>query len=180
MALIDCAECGKPVSTQAKACPHCGAPLATTPESPSRASSTSTPKKTLTFQHKAILALVGAAIVLSFANRYIPFRPTVHVPESPAVTTAAPERPVPSGPHHMKISHFGCRTTEQYQEILALADDKAAFQTRLAQRVTLGQSAFFETGDEVITMDVGIWSGMIQVRKRGDPDAFWMRISMIE
>jgi hypothetical protein len=134
----------------------------------------------LAFQHKAFLALAGAVIVLSVANRYSLFRPTVHAPEAPAVTTTAPERPVPRGPRHMKISHFGCRTTEQYDEILAVFDDKAAFQKRLAQRVVLGQCVLFEKGDEVISMDVGIWSGMIQVRKRGDPDAFWMRISMIE
>ncbi len=28
MALIDCPECGKPVSTAAQACPHCGYPVA--------------------------------------------------------------------------------------------------------------------------------------------------------
>src|SRR5512146_952899 len=28
MALIDCPECGKPVSTVAKACPNCGYPIA--------------------------------------------------------------------------------------------------------------------------------------------------------
>jgi hypothetical protein len=39
MALIDCAECGKPVSTQALACPHCGAPVAAAPDRPSLASS---------------------------------------------------------------------------------------------------------------------------------------------
>jgi hypothetical protein len=132
------------------------------------------------FHHKTLLALVGAVIVLSLANRYTPFRPTVHVPEAPAVTTTAPERPAPRGPRHMTISHFGCRTTEQYNEILVLFDDKQAFQKRLAQRVVLGHCVFFEEGDEVITMDVGVWSGMIQVRKRGDPDAFWMRISMID
>ena len=27
MALIDCSECGKPISDKAKACPHCGAPV---------------------------------------------------------------------------------------------------------------------------------------------------------
>jgi hypothetical protein len=80
----------------------------------------------------------------------------------------------------MKISHFGCRTTEQYREILALVEDTEAFQKRLAHRVVLRQCAFFELGDEVLTTDVGILSGMIQVRKRGDPDAFWMRISMID
>lgn len=31
MALIDCPECGKQVSTQARACPHCGYPVAETP-----------------------------------------------------------------------------------------------------------------------------------------------------
>ena len=30
MALIKCSECGKEVSTQATACPHCGCPIAVT------------------------------------------------------------------------------------------------------------------------------------------------------
>lgn len=31
MAMIDCHECGKPVSTEARACPHCGAKAKATP-----------------------------------------------------------------------------------------------------------------------------------------------------
>ncbi|MGA2862959.1 MAG: hypothetical protein ABSF95_00560 [Verrucomicrobiota bacterium] len=32
MALIKCSECGKEVSTQATACPHCGCPIAASPK----------------------------------------------------------------------------------------------------------------------------------------------------
>ena len=34
MALVKCSECGKDISTQATACPHCGCPLAAAPPGP--------------------------------------------------------------------------------------------------------------------------------------------------
>ena len=40
MALIDCPECGKQVSSKAPTCPNCGAPIATVP-----VASTSTPPR---------------------------------------------------------------------------------------------------------------------------------------
>lgn len=77
MAMTSCRECGKPVSTTAKACPHCGAGLG--PDAHTKAGTT-------------VLTLIGIVVAVVLVGRCAsstsPSKPAV-APEDPA---AAKER----------------------------------------------------------------------------------------
>jgi hypothetical protein len=67
MALLNCYECGKPVSDQATACPHCGAPVKNpvTVASPDALSAPAPKRKT-----RPIVQIFWGAVLLIFSIAY--------------------------------------------------------------------------------------------------------------
>jgi hypothetical protein len=81
MALIDCPDCGKQVSSSAPACPNCGAPIAPTP--PATAHEVSKPKKKSSGCLVIIGVLVGLGLIGSLlgddsdsSSEYVSSTPT--------------------------------------------------------------------------------------------------------
>lgn len=70
MALIGCPECGKEMSSAAKACPHCGFPIQTGHEA--RAEQETSQKKGMSGFRKFLLACAGLVIAFLIFGALIP------------------------------------------------------------------------------------------------------------
>ena len=64
MALMNCPECGKEISNQAKCCPHCGFPLESETEKKLREARE---KDKQSLVKIGALTLVGIAVILGYA-----------------------------------------------------------------------------------------------------------------
>jgi hypothetical protein len=186
MALVDCAECGKPISTQASACPHCGAPgLGTTVATPPVASGAHRPDQTdgerptadylWRLTGKIFFALLAVAIVVSWLRG--PSSPPRTTPSGTSAThsTTRPAE-VAEGTRTVKGPHFGCVSEESYHRLLEMMvqKDSQAFSVGMARLQSAGLCRFFENGDEVHVVEAPMTRAMVKVRLRGDPSAYWI------
>lgn len=106
---------------------------------------------------------------------------------APVTSPSHPVTPTP-GPslsttneRYMVIQHFGCRDSGIYQRVVSyVAQGHVEAGTRLLAAETLrGQCLQFEAGERVYLADVGISSGLVKIRKPGNPLEVWTGIRMI-
>ena len=86
------------------------------------------------------------------------------------------------GWHSIVVIKLACRTQELTQSIERIrgSSDREAFNRAATDAITSGRCAVFNVGDEVNTVEVAMWAGMIQLRKRGDTVAYWTYLSAID
>lgn len=95
MAMVQCPECKREVSSQATACPHCGAPRAAVRKGVS-------PWTIIGWVIVAFVALLAYSCVQVFKATTNPRDPW----EAPKLSTAAP--PLPPAPMELTIESFRC------------------------------------------------------------------------
>lgn len=76
-------------------------------------------------------------------------------------------------------TYYGCTNKKDYEDIVRLhADgDTEAAKQLLAFGMTMGACTIFKQGEPVFTVKPGILT--VQVRRKGDPTAYWTAIEAI-
>lgn len=76
---------------------------------------------------------------------------------------------------------FGC-INKDYAETMAGAlsqGDDVAFRKGMMDGILTGVCTMFEAGDDVYLTDTAIFSGMVEVRKKGDTQEYWTMFDMV-
>ena len=79
-------------------------------------------------------------------------------------------------------SYFGC-TDREYRDKLvsaAVQKDMEAFKKGLMAGMLRGVCVMFKEGEEVFITDTAIFSGLVQVRRRGDVSEYWTNIEAVK
>lgn len=79
-------------------------------------------------------------------------------------------------------TNFGCVEKDDYSRLVGyLVDgDRAIFESELTALMYQEKATIFEQGEKVYLEDTGILSGMIQIRRAGEPTAYWTALEAIE
>jgi hypothetical protein len=114
-----------------------------------------------------------------------PPQSTNDVSASPAPVAAQPktsDRGVPGLRKIKKPSSYGCKDKEYYSKIMGYVvdEDKVAFEKELRRGISTGRCTVFSVGEEVFLNDTAIFSGVVQVRRKGDTDGYWVAIEAIQ
>ena len=99
-------------------------------------------------------------------------------PADRTVNTVTATAPVVPGERTVGRTHFGCTTPEIYQGALKFPGDERAFISYMTRYYN--QCERFDAGETVIVTDVGVWSGLLKIRKPGDSRAYWTTIRIDE
>ncbi len=116
--------------------------------------------------------------------------PAVEAPEpdtEPALKTEKPpvEAPEPDlGPRGERINGdkwIGCVTKEEYKRLIGYAVDKdeKAFGEALLFGLANGTCTIFKDGEIVYLEDTAFFSGLIQVRRKGEHVKYWTAIEAV-
>lgn len=78
-------------------------------------------------------------------------------------------------------SRPGCTDREYFEKLTSYAaqKDENAFKSALASGLADGTCTLFESGETVFVMDVKAFSGLIQVRRKGETREFWTSIEAV-
>lgn len=86
------------------------------------------------------------------------------------------------GKHVAGSSHFGCVSKDYFQRLVGFAvqKDMEAFKKGLVAGVGAGQCTMFKSGEEVFLTDTAIFSGLVQIRRKGDIVSYWTNIKTVK
>jgi hypothetical protein len=83
-----------------------------------------------------------------------------------------------------KIVHkaIGCVTKEEHGKLTHYANqkDEEALKKFLTLKLLSGECTFFSVGESVDVTDTAIFSGMIQIRRRGEIKEFWTNFEYVK
>ncbi len=79
-------------------------------------------------------------------------------------------------------SHFGCGSKDYFSKLVGYAVDKdiEAFKKGLAVGLLTGQCTLFKNGETVFVTDTSIFSGLVQVRRKGDTTTYWTNMETVK
>lgn len=175
MALIKCPDCGADVSDAAAACPKCARPIAAQVMNQAAQARRSPAAKS---KHLSGGSVLFVFIFLGLVIYY--FANDSDAPESPKAAAAAPA--LAQSKHIVGDSFFGCADKDYFSELVGYAVDKdvEAFKKGLRTGMLTGQCTMFKNEDEVFLTDTSIFSGLVQVRRRGDTTAYWTNLEAVK
>jgi hypothetical protein len=160
MALIKCSECKREVSTKAKICPGCGAPIK------SRHGCGST----------ALLFLLIIGVVAAIYNS-----PTSDQTKIENPTPSEPSAPSPPPAHtgqRVTVANYPASTSEEVLDkaISYTAQNDVAALNKLLDSGLLIQ---LKDGVPIEIMDTKILSGKIKIRPRGSTTEYWTVVEAV-
>jgi len=94
---------------------------------------------------------------------------------APAVTTGQDKR--------IKDDHrFGCSDREYFEKLISYAvqKDNQAFSQGLAAGILAGSCTMFTAGEQVYITDTAIFSGLVEVRRKGETQEYWTNLEAVE
>ena len=73
---------------------------------------------------------------------------------------------------------FGCADQEDFKKISGYRydGDKEAFVKALTEGIYAGTATVFKDGEPVYLEDTAIWSGLVELRRPGETQAYWTNI----
>lgn len=76
-------------------------------------------------------------------------------------------------------SHFGCVSKDYLDKLVgyAVEKDMEAFKKGLLVGLMTGQCTTFKAGETVYLTDISLFSGLVQIRRRGDTAQYWINRS---
>jgi predicted RNA-binding Zn-ribbon protein involved in translation (DUF1610 family) len=176
--LTRCRTCGEQVAITAKTCPHCG-------------------QKNPGVGTKDLMIGIGAlTFIIWIGSLFLGHSstPSSSAPRSsepdrvsprirePAVTQRQPPPPRSNDHHIQGESNFGCIDREYRGKLVSAAVQKDidAFKNGLAAGILTGQCVMFKSGEQVFLTDTAIFSGLVQVRRRGEMTSYWVNIEAVK
>jgi hypothetical protein len=93
----------------------------------------------------------------------------------PAVTTGQDKQI--SGDHR-----FGCSDREYFERLVgyAVQKDNQAFSQGLAAGLLAGTCTMLKAGESVYITDTAIFSGLVEVRRKGETQEFWTNLEAVD
>lgn len=173
MALYNCPECNKRISTDADACPNCGkkAGMART-----QARWAATPKIVKAFFVAAVLFALGSLYVSYEANKHAEGKVARASAVTVSQTTSSGAMRVQSG------QWFGYRDRELLDRSTKIAaqGDKAAWTQLMAQASAAGGIVPLKPGEEVFIEDVAMMAGVVKIRRKGETSRWWTNYEAVK
>ena len=79
-------------------------------------------------------------------------------------------------------SWVGCIDKDHYKELgeLAASGDLVAFRKKLTARVLTGDCTMFKDKETVYVTDTAIFSGLVQLRQKGETEKYWTATEAIK
>ena len=76
----------------------------------------------------------------------------------------------------------GCVSKDYFSKLVGYTVDKdlRAFKKGLEAGLLTGQCTWFKNGEAVFVTDTSIFSGLVQIRRKGDTTAYWTNIEAIK
>jgi hypothetical protein len=93
---------------------------------------------------------------------------------SPAVSTGQDKQIADS-------NRFGCTDRDYFEKLVSYAvqKDNNAFSQGLAAGILAGTCAMFKAGEAVYITDTAIFSGLVEVRRRGETQEYWTNLEAV-
>jgi len=97
-------------------------------------------------------------------------------PASPPAVTTGEDKQI-SGDHR-----FGCSDREYFDKLVgyAVQKDTDAFSKGLAAGILAGTCTMFKAGESVYITDTAIFSGLVEVRRRGETQEYWTNLEAVQ
>jgi len=175
MALITCPECRKKISETAAQCPQCGYHL--TPEKAAKIKQADGTARGI-----GCLVILGLVLAVAMCSRGNDSKPSDATNQSPSVSNDSPSASLTPGEHTIASDKlFGCTDRDEFEKIIGFAveKDSDAFGKELATGMLSGQCVMFSAGETVFLSDTAMFSGLIQVRRKGETLAYWTNLEAI-
>lgn len=133
-------------------------------------------------------------LVFGFPPTATTAQPTDAAP-TPVVVAQAPPAPVKSAPSKKErnppvtgdaalvtVTMPACHSQEVLKDVLQMlrAGDRAAFEKAMIRRGLAGECIVLSAGEPVFVSELAIWQGLARVRRKGEPDAFWVDHGFVE
>jgi hypothetical protein len=76
---------------------------------------------------------------------------------------------------------IGCISRDDYDKLTAyvVQGDREAFGRLLTEGLSTGRCVEFKKGETVYVMDVGVMSGAVKVRRKGETQEYWTAIESV-
>lgn len=110
--------------------------------------------------------------------------------QMPAVVAKAPapppakkrNPPVTGDAALVTVTMPACRSQDVLNDVLQMlrAGDRAAFEKAMIRRGLVGECIVLSAGEPVFVAELAIWKGLARVRRKGEPDAFWVDHGFVE
>jgi len=77
---------------------------------------------------------------------------------------------------------FGCSDREYFEKLgsYAVQKDNQAFSQGLAAGILAGSCTMFNAGESVYITDTAIFSGLVEVRRKGETREYWTHLEAVE
>ncbi|HEX3529683.1 MAG TPA: hypothetical protein VH988_21710 [Thermoanaerobaculia bacterium] len=97
------------------------------------------------------------------------------VASSPSAVTAGQDKKI-SGNHR-----FGCTDREYFEKLVSyvVQKDNEAFSRGLAAGILAGACTLFEPSESVYITDTAIFSGLVEVRRKGQAQEYWTNLEAV-
>lgn len=79
-------------------------------------------------------------------------------------------------------NHFGCVSKDYFNKLIGYAVDKdlEAFKKGLGAGLLTGECTMFKSGETVFITDTSVFSGLVQIRRKGDTTAYWTNMEAVK
>jgi hypothetical protein len=167
VALINCAECSKQVSTEASTCPNCGAPVKGVQFSQPALSAGRSVAKGLSGIHILGIVFFGLiGVLVLFAAIFAPAKNDVSEPQKSTNNLV-------SGQNVVKRSFFACQTEQAFRQIFQywVDKDEALYRATLSRQ--LGTGMCMVPGLETVYYVDDYKAGLVNIRFPGETSTYW-------
>ncbi len=207
--LDTCMACGGQVSRAAPACPHCGHPLASIRAEAKLKQQQVREKAQAEFSQRqareqicgskkawlVVLVIAAAVGIWLFATpsgkrcwaTYWSYGPggemTRHDAQAEAAKAGQAQKLEARTTHQISGDHwFGCTSRSHFSRLVGLATsgDTEAFQQALNTGLATGSCTTFQTGEIVYLIDVGVFSGLAKIRRKGETKEYWTNMEAVK
>ncbi len=86
------------------------------------------------------------------------------------------------GMHIVGDGYFGCISKDYFNGLVSYVVDKdmEAFKTGLAAGILTKQCVLFKSGETVFIIDTSIFSGLVQIRRKGTITEYWTNMEAVK
>lgn len=166
--LVECKACGKKISKNALACPHCGEPVNQSEETP-----TKTPTEIRKSAPTGCLVAVGLFIAFAFFSSIFN-----DAPSSSSTKRKSKARAITGNNCVTKSGYVYGINREYFDKAMDMLINKDNL--ALAKLQNTGVVGFLKPGVKVYREDVSIMSGAIKIRPEGETVEVWTNIEAVE
>jgi len=126
-------------------------------------------------RHSASSLLLVFLAVLAFGSSNSGSRSSTSSRPSRSAVTAGQDKQITDD------HRFGCSDREYFEKLVSYAvqKDNQAFSRGLAAGILAGSCTMFKAGEVVYITDTAIFSGLVEVRRKGETQEYWTNLEAV-